>query len=161
MRHTFMTLGGTILAALLSSPTQAQTATEARKEPGPAASDIVSMQGCRLPADTKEAQVLTFEPSSLQAKLAVSLGKDEFKVVTVKLWDRPDDPRPVIPVVEAARITQGKLQFYTPHLNADPQPVHERDFVVVAALGGTQVCWATSGSLIKEGGQTGGRGRRS
>jgi hypothetical protein len=154
-------LGSTLMAALLSAPTQAQTAAEARKEPSQTASDAVSMRACRPPGDAREAQVLTFDPGSLEAKLAVSLGKDEFKVVTVKLWDRPDDPRPVIPVVEAARITQGKLQFYTPHLNADPQPVHERDFVVVAALGGTQVCWATSGSLIKEGGQTGGRGRRS
>jgi hypothetical protein len=80
----------------------------------------------------------------------VSLGKGEFKVVTVRLWDRPEDPRPVIPIIEAARITQGKLQFYTPNLNADPEPVHDKQFVLVSALGGAQVCWATPSSLFKE-----------
>ena len=152
MRHTSMLtmLGSALVAALLSAPAQAQTQA-------PAAADATSVRGCRPPSDAKEAQVLTFDPSSLQAKLAVSLGKDEFKVVTVKVWDRPDDPRPLVPVIEAARITQGKLQFYTPHLNVDPQPVHEKDYVVVAALGGAQVCWANPASLVTEGGRAAAR----
>jgi hypothetical protein len=159
MKHTstLSILGSALMAALLSSPTQAQTAAEARKEPGLTASNAISIRGCRPPGDAKEAQVLTFDPGSLEAKLAVSLGKDEFKVVTVKLWDRPDDPRPLVPVIEAARITQGKLQFYTPNLNADPQPIHDKDFAIVASLGGAQVCWANPSSLIKEGGRTAGR----
>ena len=157
MRHTFRMLGGALAAALLSAPTQAQTAAEARGEPSQAAADVISIRGCRPPADAKEAQVLTFEPWSLQARLAVSLGKDAFKVVTVKLWDRPDDPRPVIPVIEAARITEGQLQFYTPDLHADPQPLHDRNYVIVAALGGAQICWANPGSLVKEGARAAGR----
>ena len=161
MKHTstLSILGSALMAALLSSPTQAQTA-EARKEPGLTASNAISIRGCRPPGDAKEAQVLTFDPGSLEAKLAVSLGKDEFKVVTVKLWDRPDDPRPLVPVIEAARITQGKLQFYTPNLNADPQPVHDKGFAIVASLGGAQVCWANPSSLIKEGSRTAGREAR-
>ena len=154
MRHTFMLilLGGTLWAPLLASPAAAQAAPEARKDPGQAALDVVSMRDCRHPADAKEAQVLTFDQASLEAKLAVSMGKGgEFKVVTVRLWDRREDPRPVVPVVEAARITQGKLHFYTPDLNADPEPVHDRNFVLIGTLGGAQICWATPGSLLKDG----------
>ena len=159
MRHTskLSLLGSAILAALLSAPTQAQTAPEVRTEPAQPASNATSIRDCRPPGDAKEAQVLTFDQGRLEAKLAVSLGKDEFKVVTIRLWDRPDDPRPLIPVIEAARITQGKLQFYTPNLNADPQPIHDKDFAIVASLGGAQVCWANPSSLIKEGGRTVGR----
>src|SRR5918911_3443903 len=137
MQHTstLTMLGGAILAALLSSPVLAQTERTVRKEPSRTELDAASTRGCPRPADAKAAQVLTFDRGSLETKLAVSMGKGEFKVVTIKVWDRPDDPRPVIPVVEAARITQGKLQFYTPNLDADPQPVHDKDFVVAAALG--------------------------
>jgi hypothetical protein len=108
------------------------------------------VRNCRRPAEAKEAQVLAFDKTSLEAKLAVSIGNGEFKVVTIRLWDRTDDPRPVAPIIEAARITQGKLQFYTPNLNADPDPVHDKQFLLVAALGGAQVCWATEGALLKE-----------
>ena len=97
--------------------------------------------------------VLAFDQGSLEAKLAVSLAPDQFKVVTVKLWDRPQDPRPLIPVIEAARITQGKVRFYTPNLNADPEPVHDNHFLLVASFGGAQVCWATDDSFFKDGGR--------
>jgi hypothetical protein len=134
---------------LLSLPAHAQT--------GPSwttsswtAPDAVSVRDCRRPAEAKEAQVLAFDKTSLEAKLAVSVGEGQFKIVTVRLWERHDDPRPVIPVVEAARITQGKLQFYTPNLNADPEPVHDKQFLLIAGLGGAQVCWATESALLKE-----------
>jgi hypothetical protein len=110
----------------------------------------VSVRDCRRPAEAKEAQVLAFDKTSLEAKLAVSVGNGQFKVVTIRLWDRHDDPRPVAPVVEAARITQGKLQFYTPNLDADPEPVHDKQFLLIAGLGGAQICWATESSLLKE-----------
>jgi hypothetical protein len=108
------------------------------------------VRDCRRPAEAKEAQVLAFDKTSLEAKLAVSIGNGQFKVVTVRLWERHDDPRPVIPVIEAARITQGKLQFYTPNLDADPEPVHDKQFLIIAGLGGAQICWATESSLLKE-----------
>jgi hypothetical protein len=134
---------------LLSLPAQAQTGarwTELNSTPP----DVISVRTCRRPAEAKEAQVLAFDKTSLEAKLAVNLGSGEFKVVTVKLWDRSEDPRPVIPIIEAARITQGKLQFYTPNLNADPEPVHDKQFLLIATLGGAQICWATESSLLKD-----------
>jgi hypothetical protein len=94
--------------------------------------------------------VLAFDKSTLEAKLAVTLEKGEFKVVSVRIWDRPQDARPLVPVIEAARITQGKLQFYTPNLNADPEPVHDKQFLLTASLGGAQVCWATESALLKD-----------
>ena len=153
MKHMFRLsiVGGTVLAALLSSAAQAQTARAVRKEASPAASDATSVRGCPRPAEAKDAQVIAFDRGGLETKLAVSLGKGEFKVVTIRLWDRPDDPRPVIPVVEAARIMQGKLQFYTPDLNAEPESVSNK-FVLITEMGGPQICWATPGTLLGEGG---------
>jgi hypothetical protein len=113
--------------------------------------EVVSARGCQAPGGAKEAQVLAFDKSTLEAKLAVAMdNKGEFKVVSVKIWDRPQDPRPLVPVIEAARITQGKLQFYTPNLNADPEPTHDKQFLLTASLGGAQVCWATETALLKE-----------
>jgi hypothetical protein len=153
MRHTFglLLLGGALAAPLLVAPAEAQTARTVRKEPTRTAADTVSVRGCRPPADAKEAQVLAFDKGSLEAKLAVSLGKGEFKVVTIKVWDRPEDPRPVIPVVEAARIMQGKLHFYTPDLNTDPESVSDK-FVLITDMGGPQICWANPRALVDEGG---------
>ena len=71
--------------------------------------------------------------------------------MSIRLWDRPDDPRPVIPVVEAARIMEGKLQFYAPDLNADPESMTTR-FVLITEMGGPQVCWSTPRALLDEGG---------
>ena len=138
------------LIVLLSLPAHAQTNIRL-PESSWAAPDVLSARDCRRPAEAKDAQVLAFDKTSLEAKLAVSIGSGEFKVVTVKLWDRTEDPRPVIPVIEAARITQGKLQFYTPNLNADPEPVHDKKFLLVATLGGAKICWATDASLLKDG----------
>ncbi len=153
MRHTFMRimLGGVLTAALLDAPARAQTPADARQEPGQAAADVASVRDCRPPADAKEAQVLTFDENNLEAKLAVNLGKGEFKVVTLRLWDRPEDPRPVVPVIEAARIMQGKVQFYTPDLNTDPQSVHDKQFLLMTEMGGGYICWATPSSLVSEG----------
>src|SRR5215203_5796849 len=102
MRHAFM------FVMLLSLPAYAQT-TPSWTASSWAPPDAVSVRDCRRPAEAKEAQVLAFDKTSLEAKLAVSVGEGQFKVVTVRLWERHDDPRPVVPVVEAARITQGKL----------------------------------------------------
>ena len=152
MRHTFklIMLGGILAAPLLVAPAEAQTARTVRKEPTRTAADVISVRGCPRPADAKEAQVLTFDQGSLETKLAVSMGKGEFKVVTIRVWDRPDDPRPLVPVIEAARITQGKLLFYTPELNADPESVSEK-FLLITDMGGPQICWATPSSLVGEG----------
>ena len=145
MKTTWMMLGS---AALLSVPAQAQTTANWERSSSPP--EVVSVRECHPPADAKEAQVLAFDRTSLEAKLAVNMGKGEFKVATIKLWDRSEDTRPIIPVIEAARITQGKLQFFTPNLNADPEPVHDKQFLVTATLGGAQICWATESSLLKD-----------
>jgi hypothetical protein len=151
MRHTYMliVLSGTFPASMLNLPAQAQMNRSSAESVAP--QEVTSVKDCRPPADAKEAQVLAFDKTTLEAKLAVSLLKDEFKVVTVKIWDRPQDPRPLVPVMEAARITQGKLQFYSPNLNADPEPIHDKQFLLVATLGGAQLCWATESSFFKEG----------
>src|SRR5215207_10237423 len=115
MRHVFL------LMMVLCLPAHAQTAPR-WTESSWTAPDAISVRDCRRPAEAKEAQVIAFDKTSLEAKLAVSVANGQFKVVTVRLWERHDDPRPVVPVVEAARITQGKLHFYTPNLDADPEP---------------------------------------
>jgi hypothetical protein len=135
---------------VLSLPAQAQSAAPRWTDSSWTAPDAVSVRDCRRPAEAKEAQVVAFDKTSLEAKLAVTLGEGQFKVVTIRLWNRTDDPRPLIPVIDAARITQGKLQFYTPNIDADPEPVHDKQFLLIATLGGAQVCWATESSLLKE-----------
>jgi hypothetical protein len=138
---------------LLGTGTALPVAAEAQlaRPPDAAALEVASARDCRAPSGAKEAQVLAFDKSTLEAKLAVAMdNKGEFKVVSVRIWDRPQDPRPLVPVIEAARITQGKLQFYTPNLNADPEPVHDKQFLLTASLGGTQVCWATETAMLKE-----------
>jgi hypothetical protein len=139
-----------MLLLLLSVPAYAQGDTR-WTDTSWAPPDLVSVRNCRRPAGAKEAQVVAFDNTTLQAKLAVTVGEGHFKVVTIRLWNRSEDPRPVVPIVEAARITQGKLQFYTPNLDADPDPVHDKQFVLMASLGGAQVCWATESALLKEG----------
>jgi hypothetical protein len=66
----------------------------------------------------------------------------------------------LIPVIEAARITQGLVQFYTPNLNTDPESTHDA-FLLMADMGGGVVCWATPASLIKDAGQPVTDGRAS
>lgn len=138
-----------VLSVLLTLPAYAQPNSR-WTDTSWAPPDVVSVRNCRRPPEAKEAQVLALDKTSLEAKLAVSLGNGEFKLVTIKLWDRHDDPRPVIPVIEAAKITQGKLQFYTPNLNADPEPVHDKQFVLIASLGGAQICWVTESAMLHE-----------
>src|SRR5215212_10303706 len=143
-------LGGVLGAVPLSTGVQAQTIGGLRDRPGESASDGTSVPGCPRPADAKEAKVVDFDRTTSVAKLAVNLGSGRFKLVRITGWDRPEDPRPLNPVIEAARITQGTLQFYTPNLNTDPESAHE-SFVLMTDMGGGYVCWATPNSLIKEG----------
>jgi hypothetical protein len=142
-----------IVAAVpaLSTSTLSQTSAD-----GPAAitSELTSMADCARPEDAKEAKVIEFDAGKSLAKLAVNLGSGRFKLVRITVWDRPDDPRPLAPVVEAARIMQGTVQFYTPALNLDPESAHD-SFVLVADMGGGPVCWATSTSLLNEKGRPG------
>jgi hypothetical protein len=140
---------GFLLIMVLGLPAQAETVKTSIPS-GVTAPDATSVRNCRRPAEAKDAQVLALDKDTLETKLAVSFGNGEFKVVTIKLWNRQDDPRPVVPVLEAARITQGKLQFYTPNLNADPDPVHDKEFLLISTLGGAQLCWATDTSMLKE-----------
>jgi hypothetical protein len=141
---------GVIIAATLLLSTSANAQSIGRLADNWNSLDVSSLRNCRRPAEAKDAQVLAFDKSSLEAKLAVSVGDGDFKIVSVKLWDHQGDARPVIPVVEAARITQGKLQFYTPNLDADPDPVHDKQFLLVTTLGGAQLCWATESALLTQ-----------
>jgi hypothetical protein len=114
--------------------------------------DITAVAGCSRPDDAKEAKVVELDTGKSLAKLAVNLGSGRFKLVRITVWDRPEDPRPLIPVIEAARITQGLVQFYTPTLNDDPESSHE-SFLLIADMGGGNICWATPASLINDVGQ--------
>jgi hypothetical protein len=143
---TLLMLGSSFATLLLCGASQAQSLSIGTEQ-APAA---VSVRNCKPPSDAKDAQVLSFDKLSNEAKLAVTVGNDEFKLVTIKLPERSEDPRPLVPVLEAARITQAKVQFYTPDLNVDPEPPFQKQFVVVASLGGAQLCWATEASLMKE-----------
>lgn len=135
---------------LLSTPSAAQTARDMTDKPGQGVSDVASAPGCPRPAEAKEVKVIDFDSGKSVAKLAVNLGAGRFKLVRITVWDRPDDARPLIPVIEAARITQGNLQFYTPNLNADPESAHD-SFIIMTEMGGGYICWATPGSLLNEG----------
>jgi hypothetical protein len=145
------TFGLGLATALLALPAEAQTriGTNAKQAPL-GSSDVGSLLGCARPADAKEAKVVDFDASNATARLAVNLGSGRFKLVTIKAWDRPEDPRPIVPVIEAARITQGKLQFFTPDLNSDPEST-PNTFIMMIDMGGGYVCWATPSSLLKEG----------
>jgi len=94
------------------------------------------------------------------AKLAVNLGSGRFKLVRITVWDRPEEARPLIPVIEAARITQGIVQFYTPTLNDDPESAHD-SFLIMAAMGGGTICWATPASLTTNAVQPASQGKAS
>src|SRR5215203_5226585 len=148
-RPNFTSQGCALAAPLLGLPAQAQTVAKISKAAAPGAPDTISVPGCARPADAKEAKVIDFDAGSSVARLAVNLGSGRFKLVTVKVWDSPNDPRPLKPVIEAARITQGKLQFYTPDLNADPASAPDT-FLLMTDMGGGFVCWATPSQLINE-----------
>jgi hypothetical protein len=148
-------LGGAFSTmAALSTAAYAQTpAGPARDRIGDKAPDMTAVADCSRPDDAKEAKVVELDTGKSFAKLAVNLGSGRFKLVRITVWDRPEDPRPLIPVIEAARITQGLVQFYTPTLNNDPESAHE-SFLLMADMGGGNICWATPASLIKDVGQT-------
>jgi hypothetical protein len=148
-------VGALALFPLLSEPAQSQTPTKAPKGPAQAPAQASSDQftsalGCPKPSEAKEAKVIDFDAGTSMARLAVNLGSGRFKVVTIKTWDRQEDPRPLVPVVEAAKIMQGKVQLYTPDLNSDPQSA-ANSFILMTEMGGEHVCWATPSSLLKEG----------
>jgi len=150
MRRSFkaLTYSLSLAAALLAFPAAAQIRAEGKAEQ--TTMDSVAAPGCHRPAEAKEAKVIDFDAGKATARLAVNLGSGRFKLVTIKAWDRPEDRRPLIPVIEAARITQGKLQFFTPNLNADPESAPD-SFILMTDMGSGYVCWATPGSLLKEG----------
>jgi hypothetical protein len=151
MQHTFrMIMVGGVLGAmpLLSNPAYAQAARNAPQTRG-AASDLVSLVGCARPADAKDVKVIHFDASSSTAKLAVHLGSNRFKLVKIKVRDGAGDPRPLVPVIEAARAMQGIMQFYAPELNTDPESDHD-SFLIMTEMGGGHVCWATSSGLMND-----------
>jgi hypothetical protein len=133
----------------LGAPAVSQTGIT-REKPREKLSDVTSVAGCPRPADAKEVKVVDFDTGKSVAKLAVNLGSGRFKLARITVWDRPEDPRPLIPVIDAARITQGSLLFYTPNLNTDPESAHD-SFILITDMGGGDVCWATPSSLINEG----------
>jgi hypothetical protein len=146
-----MALGSVIGAVpVLGTPAVSQTSGVIDDKPRPGISDVASVAGCPRPAEAKEVKVVDFDAGKSVAKLAVNLGSGRFKLVRITVWDRPEDPRPLIPVIEAARITQGSLQFYAPNLNSDPESAHD-SFVLMTEMGGGYVCWATPSSLLNEG----------
>jgi hypothetical protein len=155
MRRNIATLFGTALAALpmLALAAEAQPAPSTRKVAATPPPSLGSAPNCPGPAESKDAKVIDIDHTKAVARLAVNLGAGRFKVVTIKTWDHPDDPRPAVPVIEAARIMQGKLQFYTPQLDPNPESAPET-FLLMAEMGGEHVCWATPSSLISDASHT-------
>jgi hypothetical protein len=168
-KFTFVLVGGLVALLPQLSPAQSQNGAKAPKSPAPVLSEhpqtttkapnpppqalsdqFTSVLGCPKPTEAKDTKVIDFDASTSIARLAVNLGAGRFKMVTIKTWDRQEDPRPLVPVVEAAKIMQGKVQLYTPDLNSDPQSA-ANSFILMAEMGGEHVCWATPSSLLKEG----------
>jgi hypothetical protein len=152
MRHASKLIMLGIMGAVpvLNTPADSQTARIVRDKPGETKSDVTSVLGCPRPADAKEVKVLDYDTARSVARLAVNLGSGRFKLVRITIWDRPEDPRPLIPVIEAARITQGNVQFYTPNLNTDPESAPD-SFILMTEMGGGYICWASPSSLINDG----------
>src|SRR5918993_836931 len=131
-RMRLMALGSVIGAVpVLGTPAVSQTSGVIDDKPRPGISDVASVAGCPRPAEAKEVKVVDFDAGKSVAKLAVNLGSGRFKLVRITVWDRPEDPRPLIPVIEAARITQGNLQFYAPDLTPDPESTHDKFLLMV------------------------------
>jgi len=148
----FVMLGGIVGVMTLCTLAHAQAPARTSRA-GDTGSDIVSAAGCSRPEEAREAKIVEFDTGKSLAKLAVNLGSSRFKLVRITIWDRPEDPRPLVPVIEAARITQGLVQFYTPDLTPDPESTHDK-FLLMVDMGGGVVCWATPASLIKDAGQS-------
>jgi hypothetical protein len=149
-----------VLGAMTALSTVAQSQSAAGTRPSDRSSDTTAAPGCSRPEDTKDAKVVELDTEKSLAKLAVNLGSNRFKLVRITVWDRPEDPRPLIPVIQAARITQGLVQFYSPTLNNDPESAHDA-FLLMVDMGGGTVCWATPASLIVDPGQPSTEGKLS
>ena len=148
MRHetSAILIGAALVAGLLASPANAQAVFAPDKQVfDKAAKDALEVGAsgldCQRPDGTKEAKVIDFDQKNSLARLAVSLGSGRFTLVTVRTWDRPDDPRPLNPVLEAARIMQGKLHFFSRMLTNDPASAPD-EYLVMTEMGGGYVCWA-------------------
>jgi hypothetical protein len=137
-----------ITALVLSTAAHAQSINPEVHESS-ARAEVFSVVGCVPPDEAKEAKVIDIDASGSQVRFAVKLAPGRFKVASITVWDRTEDPRPLIPVIDAARIMQGVVQFYTPNLNSDPESAHQ-SFLVVVEMGGRELCWATPSSLLRE-----------
>ena len=138
-----------ILAGMLPTAAHSQRLQATPSSDG--ASDALrSALGCPRPADTRDAKVVDFDTTTGVARLAVRLGNDRFKLVTINPGESASDPRPLAPVLEAARILQGTVQFFAPDQSSDPESKHEK-FVMLVEMGSGTVCWAKPGSLLDDG----------
>jgi hypothetical protein len=154
MRNTSKVLLGSALTAVLlfHLPAAAQAPAGADK----AANVFTSVTGdqpgsalnCERPEGTREAKVIDFDPSSSTARLAVNLDGGRFTLATIKTWDRPNEPRPLNPIIEAAKIMQGKLQFFSRQLTTDPASAPD-EYLIVTEMGGGYVCWAKPSWMLQ------------
>jgi hypothetical protein len=131
----------------LSMPAVSQVISDPVREQPDKNSGVISVVGCTRPEDAKAAKVVDLDTGKSVARLAVQLGSSRFKLVRITVWDSSDDPRPLAPVIEAARIIQGTIYFYAPDLNTDPESAHGT-FLLTVNMGGSDVCWATPSTLI-------------
>jgi hypothetical protein len=154
MRHTGnVFLSGTVTAVLLiGSPASAQAPasaeTKANLFSAAGADDAGSALDCPRPEGAKEAKVIDFDPGSSTARLAVNVGSGRFTLVTIKTWDRAGDPRPLTPIIHAAKIMQGKLQFFSRKMSADPASAPD-EYLIMTEMGGGYVCWAKPSWLMQ------------
>jgi hypothetical protein len=153
MRHTGTALLGTVLAVLLvGSPASAQAPTSAETKANlfsaTGLDDAGSALDCPRPEGAKEAKVIDFDAGSSTARLAVNVGSGRFTLVTIKTWDRAQDPRPLTPIIEAAKIMQGKLQFFSPKMTTDPASAPD-EYLIMTEMGGGYVCWAKPSWLMQ------------
>jgi hypothetical protein len=153
MRHTGTALLGTVLAVLLvGSPASAQAPTSAETKANlfsaTGLDDAGSALDCPRPEGAKEAKVIDFDAGSSTARLAVNVGSGRFTLVTIKTWDRAGDPRPLTPIIEAAKIMQGKLQFFSRKMSTDPASAPD-EYLIMTEMGGGYVCWAKPASIMQ------------
>jgi hypothetical protein len=141
-------LGAALAAGLVASA----NAQSPNKQVGPSEQasreDAGVALDCPKPREAKEAKVIDFDATNSVARLAVNLGPGRFTLVTITSWDRPGDPRALSPVLEAAKIMQGKLQFFSRQLTTDPASAVD-EYLVMTEMGGGYVCWAKPIWLMK------------
>jgi hypothetical protein len=153
MQHTRVFLSGTVTAVLLiGSPASAQAPTSVDSKTSlfstTGLDDAGSALDCPRPEGAKEAKVIDFDAGSSTARLAVNVGSGRFTLVTIKTWDRAGDPRPLTPIIEAAKIMQGKLQFFSPKMTTDPASAPD-EYLIMTEMGGGYVCWANPASIMQ------------